>query len=57
MFDIGANIGSYALANYKNDSVKIVCAEASPITFNKLKDATIQRLHFISESKSTNCMF
>jgi FkbM family methyltransferase len=40
MFDIGANVGRYALANYRDGKVKIVSVEASPITFNKLKEAT-----------------
>jgi FkbM family methyltransferase len=35
LFDIGANIGSWALANY-NESTNIVCVEASPYTFNHL---------------------
>lgn len=33
IFDIGANIGNYAIANISN---KILCVEASPITFKKL---------------------
>lgn len=37
-FDIGANIGKWALANVKNTD-KIVAVEASPITFQKLMDA------------------
>ena len=37
IFDIGANIGAYALANY-NENTKIVSAEASPYTFNTLKN-------------------
>jgi FkbM family methyltransferase len=40
VFDIGANAGKYAIANYRNGDVKIVSVEASPITFNKLKEAT-----------------
>jgi FkbM family methyltransferase len=40
IFDIGANVGRYAMANYRNGDVKIVSVEASPITFNKLKEAT-----------------
>lgn len=35
IFDIGANIGNWALANY-NESDNIICVEASPYTFNKL---------------------
>lgn len=34
-FDIGANIGSWALANI-NQCNKIIAVEASPITFNRL---------------------
>lgn len=33
IYDIGANIGNYALSNISN---KIICIEASPITFKKL---------------------
>lgn len=40
IFDIGANVGRYAMANYRGGNVKIVSVEASPITFNKLKEAT-----------------
>jgi FkbM family methyltransferase len=40
IFDIGANVGRYALANYMDNRVKVVSVEASPITFNKLKEAT-----------------
>jgi FkbM family methyltransferase len=35
IFDIGANIGKYALANYNNN--KIICVEASQKTFNTLQ--------------------
>lgn len=34
-FDIGSNIGKWALANV-NESDKIIAVEASPITFNRL---------------------
>jgi FkbM family methyltransferase len=33
IYDIGANVGNYALSNINNN---ILCIEASPITFNKL---------------------
>jgi len=36
-FDIGSNIGNWALSNIDNCD-KIISIEASPITFNKLKD-------------------
>lgn len=35
IFDIGANVGNWTLANY-NESDNIICVEASPYTFNKL---------------------
>jgi FkbM family methyltransferase len=35
VFDIGANVGNWALANY-NELDNIVCVEASPYTFNRL---------------------
>ena len=35
IFDIGSNIGKYAIANYDNN--KIICIEASPQTFNTLQ--------------------
>jgi FkbM family methyltransferase len=40
IFDIGANIGNWALANI-NSCDKIIAIEASPITFNKLKSHCI----------------
>lgn len=36
LFDIGANIGKWSLANIKPE-VKIIAVEASPITFQKLQ--------------------
>lgn len=39
IFDIGANVGKYALANYRNDLVKVVSVEASPMTYAQLQDA------------------
>jgi FkbM family methyltransferase len=36
LFDIGANIGRYAIKNY-NASTKIICVEASPRTAEKLR--------------------
>jgi len=36
-FDIGANIGKWALANI-NKCDKIICVEASPVTFEKLEN-------------------
>jgi FkbM family methyltransferase len=35
VFDIGANVGNWALANY-NENDTIICVEASPYTFNHL---------------------
>jgi FkbM family methyltransferase len=42
LFDIGANIGSWALNNYSNET-KIVSVEASPNTFQLLKKNTINK--------------
>lgn len=38
LFDIGSNIGSWALSNYNNN--KIICVEASPATFQTLRNNT-----------------
>ena len=39
-FDIGANVGRWALENIKSLDHKIICVEASPTTFSRLLDAT-----------------
>lgn len=39
LFDIGANIGSWAISNYTS-TTRIVCVEASPTTFLTLKAKT-----------------
>ena len=39
LFDIGANIGSWALDNY-NDNTRIISVEASPTTFQTLQKNT-----------------
>jgi FkbM family methyltransferase len=38
-FDIGANVGMWALSNY-NENTSIICVEASPTTFKRLVDNT-----------------
>ena len=47
LFDIGSNIGSWALNNYK-DNNKIICVEASKNTFNTLVSNT--------SGKNINCL-
>ena len=42
IYDIGANIGNWSLANM-NDNTQIIAIEASPITFQKLKDNVRQQ--------------
>lgn len=39
IFDIGANVGAYALANYRNGDTKVVSVEASPVTYPALQEA------------------
>jgi FkbM family methyltransferase len=36
LFDIGANVGKWALENAKTPTTRIVCVEASPATYYKL---------------------
>lgn len=61
-FDIGANIGSWAIQNIPRAS-KIISVEASPYTFNELctkvrEHSTIVPLHFaISPSADSNILF
>ena len=55
-FDIGANIGRWALAN-KGDGVRIICVEASPSTYatlcnNVRHESTIVPLHYAVTSTS-----
>jgi len=49
IFDIGANVGNYAKENY-NASTKIICVEASPKTFLKLKENTKENENIILEN-------
>jgi FkbM family methyltransferase len=57
LFDIGANIGKWALQNYSNDA-RIICLEASPTTFRTLvdnvKDKNITPLNFAVTSSPTS---
>jgi FkbM family methyltransferase len=56
IFDIGANVGHYALANYRNGEAKVVSVEASPITYPTLQSAVqgtnIDALHYAVSSVS-----
>jgi FkbM family methyltransferase len=45
-FDIGANIGNWALSNIKNN-IKIISVEASPSTYNKLVNNIKQHTNII----------
>ena len=61
IFDIGANIGKYAIANNTNDN-KIICVEASPNTYEKLvhnvqTNKNITVLHYAVSSKPNNVIF
>ena len=57
LFDIGSNIGSWALKNYTNET-KIICVEASPSTFQQLTKNTAGRniipLNFAVTSSTSN---
>lgn len=61
-FDIGANVGLWALANSKENR-KIISIEASPTTFNRLKEKTknnknIECLNFaVTDSKDDTITF
>jgi len=54
VLDVGANVGKYALANNRNDTVKIVSVEASPITYDilkkNLKGTTVETLNYAVSS-------
>ena len=57
IFDIGANVGKYALANHRNGDAKVVSVEASPMTYSALQDAVkgksnIETLHYAVSSTS-----
>ena len=49
LFDIGANIGRYAIKNY-NASTKIICVEASPKTAEKLRKNVEEYKNIIVEN-------
>ena len=52
IFDIGANIGKYAFANYS--ASKIICIESSPIIFERLKNNVKDYNKIICENYTIN---
>ena len=61
LFDIGANVGAYALANYRNGDTKIVSVEGSPVTYIALQDAvkgtSIDTLQYAVSSQAPSIVF
>lgn len=61
IFDIGANVGAYALANYRNGGTKVVSVEGSPVTYQALQVAvegtSIDVLHYAVSNHAPSVVF
>ena len=53
-FDIGSNIGSWALNNQQNYNKKIICIEASPITYKKLEENIKNKGYELYKTENNN---